>query len=159
VYHGFVRDTWGNITEFDAPDAGKIPDCQCQGTIPLTINDWGAITGFYLDPNNVYHGFVRDPRGKITEFDAPDAGTGTWQGTFMDGAYYCCGHHINSEGAITGGYIDSGNVYHGFLRHPDGTFSEFEPPGAGTSPGPATYAHTILSDGWIWCLGPSAHPS
>ena len=39
----------------------------------MGLNDLGAITGYYLDANNVYHGFVRSPEGKFTTFDAPGA--------------------------------------------------------------------------------------
>ncbi len=41
------------------------------------INPAGAITGFYVDPNHVNHGFVRAPDGTITTFDAPGAVNGT----------------------------------------------------------------------------------
>ena len=145
VYHGFVRYPWGTITEFDTPDAGKIGDCQCQGTVPVSINDAGAVTGYYTDSNSVNHGFVRDPYGTISEWDPPDAGKEAGQGTLM----FTLGHHINPEGSITGQYIDGNNVWHGFLRHPDGTFTEFEPRGGGKGPGPVTYAHTVAPDGWI----------
>jgi len=58
----------------------------------------------------VFHGFVRAKDGTITTIDAPGAGTGPGQGTQ-------CGS-INPAGAITGSYIDSNNVFHGFLRTP-----------------------------------------
>jgi hypothetical protein len=56
----------------------------------------------------VEHGYVRDPDGKITEFDAPGAGTGSGQGTFA--------LNINPAGVVTGYYIDSSNLDHGFVR-------------------------------------------
>ncbi|MGB7821562.1 MAG: hypothetical protein WBL22_05150, partial [Candidatus Sulfotelmatobacter sp.] len=69
-----------------------------------------AIAGYYIDANNVNHGFLRTPDGTFTTFDALDAGTGAFQGTTSSS--------INSEGAITGYYIDASDVYHGFLRNP-----------------------------------------
>jgi hypothetical protein len=42
------------MTTFDAPGAAN-------GTFPVNINDRGAIAGFYLDANNVYHAFLRLP--------------------------------------------------------------------------------------------------
>jgi hypothetical protein len=39
LFHGFVRDQSGNITTFDAPNADN-------ETIPVRINDSGAVTGF-----------------------------------------------------------------------------------------------------------------
>ncbi|HYM78733.1 MAG TPA: hypothetical protein VE377_22370 [Candidatus Dormibacteraeota bacterium] len=56
----------------------------------------------------------------FTSFDAPHAGTGADQGTYPVG--------INVNGVIAGLYIDNGNVKHGFLRQPNGTFTEFSPP-------------------------------
>ena len=40
---------------------------------------------------------------------------------------------LNDFGAITGLYYDANNVFHGFLRKPDGTFIKFEAPGADTT--------------------------
>ena len=47
---------------------------------------------------------------------------------------------INPAGAITGAFIDASGVLHGFLRAPDGTFTTFDAPGAGTGPGQGTVA-------------------
>jgi hypothetical protein len=69
-----------------------------------------VIAGYYIDANNVYHGFVLDPDGSITTFEAPFAGTGAGQGTYP--------MTNNREGAISGYYVDANNVYHGFLRNP-----------------------------------------
>ena len=76
----------------------------------MGANDFGAIAGFYVDSGNAAHGFVRNPFGKITEFDPPGAGTGAGQGTTIQ--------YINAWGAISGWYSDSNNVNHGFLRLP-----------------------------------------
>jgi hypothetical protein len=78
----------------------------------MGLNDWGAITGFYLDANNVYRGFVRSPRGQVTRFDAPgaDKTPGSYKGTFPVS--------INDQGAITGYYVDAHSVNHGFLLLP-----------------------------------------
>ena len=60
VYHGFVRSREGKFTTFDAPGADPNPG-DYNGTFPSTINLFGAITGFYVDASNVYHGFIRTP--------------------------------------------------------------------------------------------------
>jgi hypothetical protein len=56
VNHGFLRDTNGTITLFDAPDAGAF---SFQGTTPTGLNPAGVTTGYYIDANNVAHGFLR----------------------------------------------------------------------------------------------------
>lgn len=43
---------------FNAPGAGTGAG---QGTISNSINPAGAITGYYLDASDVYHGFLRNP--------------------------------------------------------------------------------------------------
>jgi hypothetical protein len=59
---------------------------------------------------------------KITTFNVPGAGTGAYQGTLP--------WPINSEGAITGYYVDASNAAHGFLRAPDGAITTFDPKGS-----------------------------
>src|SRR5260221_12283782 len=39
-------------------------------TQPLAINPAGAITGYYLDANGGYNGFIRTPKGTLTTIDA-----------------------------------------------------------------------------------------
>ena len=126
VIHGFLRAPNGTLTTFDAPGAGT---GFAQGTLALNINPAGEIAGDYNDNSNVFHGFVRAPDGTITTFDAPGAGTGSGQGTFtttVDG--------LNPAGVISGATLDNSNVYHGFVRAPNGTITIFDVPGAGTGP-------------------------
>jgi predicted membrane protein len=126
------------IIRFDVPGAGTAAG---QGTIPNGITSAGGITGWYLDANNAYHGFLRTPDGSITTFDAPGAGTGTGQGTIAYG--------MNASRAITGVYSDANNVFHGFLRARDGTFATFDAPGAGTASGEGTSGTNINPTGTI----------
>jgi hypothetical protein len=112
------------IITFDPPESGT---GAFQGTSPYSINPSGEIAGYYLDSNNVGHGFVRSAAGKITTFDAPAAGTGTFQGT---GAF-----SINPNGTSVGFYQDANCVEHAFQRTQDGAISSFDAPGAGTTPG------------------------
>jgi hypothetical protein len=63
---GSARVSHNNITTFDVPGAGTGAG---QGTIPSGMNPWNAITGWYIDANNVNHGFVRSPNGSFTTFD------------------------------------------------------------------------------------------
>jgi len=113
VNHGFLRSPTGDkLITFDAPGAGMTAGSG-QGTLPESISDAGAITGRYIDANNVNHGFLRSPTGdKLITFDAPGAGmtAGSGQGTLPES--------ISDAGAITGRYIDANNVNHGLLRTP-----------------------------------------
>ena len=60
----------------------------------------------------------------ITTFDAPGAGTQPGLGTFANG--------MNASGAIVGFIRDANAARHAFLRAPDGTFTVFDDPNAGT---------------------------
>jgi len=111
VARGFLRSADGTITTYEPPEAGTGPS---QGLIwnqVTGLNDSGALTMAYLAGNNVYHGFVRSPEGQYTSFDAPgaDLTPGDYNGTIPVS--------INQSGAITGYYVDSSYVAHGFLRN------------------------------------------
>jgi hypothetical protein len=127
IYHGFLRTSHGKFKIFDAPDAGT---GAFQGSGGLSVNAAGTILGEYFDAGNVSHSFLRTPDGTITEFDAPGAGTSSYQGT-----YPANNSGINSEGASVGEYLDANYVYHGYMRAPDGSFTEFDDPYAGADTG------------------------
>lgn len=128
--YGFVRSADGTFTNFHIAGAGGFV-----GVYPDALNESGLITGYYTDSNDVFHGFVRDPEGTITSFDAPGAGTGAYQGTFAGS--------IASDGTIAGSYTDANNISHGFLRLKNGTIREFDVPGAGTGNGEGTVPFSI----------------
>ena len=141
------------ISEFEAPGAGNTPGSGL-GTQAEDINPAGAITGLYADANNVIHGFLRTPQGRLITFDAPGAGTvpnlyfkSTPAGTYGGQGTYAMS--INPEGAIAGSYIDETNLGHGFLRAPDGKFTSFDDPDAGTAAYQGTFAWNINPAGMI----------
>ena len=128
VGHGLIRAADGKITVFDAPGAGTgfgqgtgCPGCSSG------FNQFGAIAATYTDSNNVHHGFMRSPGGEFKTFDAPGAGTGSFQGT---GCFSDCPVSLNDWGAITGIYIDANFVYHGYLRNPEGEIVTVDPSGS-----------------------------
>lgn len=128
VSHGLIRHPDGTLVPFDVPGAGTGTD---QGTgcpgCASGLNQWGAIAGTYTDRNNVHHGFLRSPNGKFTTFDAPGAGTDSYEGT---GCRDDCPVSLNDRGAIMGSYIDSNFVLHGYLRTPDGKILTVDPLGS-----------------------------
>jgi hypothetical protein len=83
------------ITVFDVPSS--------TGTVPASINDAGAIVGYYYTGSfqTPDRGFQRSPEGAITEVSPPLAG-------FVSYAY-----GINSQ-LIVGSYIDTSGLNHGF---------------------------------------------
>src|SRR5712691_703583 len=83
----------------------------------------------------LFCGFAR--AGTFTPFDAPGAGTGSFQGTFSLA--------INPAGTITGFLVDANFVSHGFARANDGTITTFDAPDAvqGTFPAAIDLAGTI----------------
>jgi len=128
VGHGLIRSPDGKLTTFDAPGAGTGSG---QGTgCPVCargLNQSGAIAGIYSDANSVNHGFLRSPDGRFTTFDAPGAGTDSYEGT---GCFSDCPVRLNDWGAIAGVYIDTNFVYHGYLRSPEGNIVTVDPVGS-----------------------------
>lgn len=128
VQHGFIRYADGSFSKYDAPGAGtgQYQGTGCPGCF-LGLNQFGAIAGIYTDSNNVFHGFIRSTDGNIKSFDAPGAGTGAFQGT---GCSSDCPVSVNDTGAVTGVYVDANNVYHVYLRNPEGNIVTVQPKGS-----------------------------
>ena len=102
---------------FDAPDAGKQPH---QGTVSLSINTFGSVTGFYIDAASVDHGFFRDTGGRVVEFDPP-------------GLVNTFALAINGNMEIVGygSRTVAGRTHqHGFRRSTFGQFAAVDVPGA-----------------------------
>jgi hypothetical protein len=144
-YHG------PRLIQFDPPGVGKSfsSTAACQptgcGTQAFSNNAEGAIVGFYTDENVVPHGFLRTPDGQFVSFDAPGAGLGAGldQGTVAIS--------INDLGVIAGQFEDDTNVFHAFVRYPNGSFTTIDAPGAGQTPnqGQGTIAFNINLEGEI----------
>jgi hypothetical protein len=132
TFHSFVRHPDGTFAAFLAPGqcTGNYT-VGCYGSELSNINDFGLSVGNYMDnsPNLVQHGLIRHADGSFTSYEVPKAGTGAGQGTGCPG----CFAGLNQLGVIAGNYTDSNNVYHGYIRTPDGKFTSFDAPGAGTA--------------------------
>jgi hypothetical protein len=137
--HGFLRTPNGHITTFDPSGS--------QGTYPNNVNNWGVTAGTYYDANFVLHGFLRYPDSKITTFDVP--------GAFTDassvGTYTA---FINDLGVVGGSYFDAGTfVEYGYVRSPNGHFTKFAAPGAGTAQFTGTNVYAVNLQGAITGYG------
>ena len=128
------------IITIDVPGAGTGAN---QGTTPYAINPSGEVTGFYIDANNISHGFVwkcdrersgqecTECKGTITTFDPLDSVS-----TLV--------FSINAEGEIAGEYYDESYLAHGFLRARDGSITTFLAPDLMN-----TYVSSINAEGAI----------
>jgi hypothetical protein len=117
---GFLRAPDGKFTTFSISGANSGPD---YGTFPLSMNDDGAITGYFTDAKDACRGFIRSPEGKVTIFTPPD---------LAPGICFLVPASINASGTITGYYTDTAYVVHSFVRTAAGKFTSFEVPGANT---------------------------
>lgn len=91
----------------------------------------------------------RCSEAKIITFDAPHAGKGPGA---VDCYNSCPGtepYNVNVWGAVTGYVVEDTNQYHGFVRSPDGTITDFDAPGASPLPGFGTVAYSINAQGKI----------
>jgi hypothetical protein len=132
--HGFVRDTAGNITEFDAG--------QGAATSTSDINSSGQITGWFVDNNEQYIGYLREADGTITLFpEVPIPVSINDRSVIVGNA--CCGYGeaferhadggtsfiylpfaylsnsvsaINNNGHVVGVYADLEDVNHGWVK-------------------------------------------
>ena len=77
---------------------------------------------YFQDAHLRYHGFIRYPNGAFVAVDASGAGAKAYQGTFVTS--------LNDCGETAGGFYDSQNVGHSFVRSPEGKITLFDPPGA-----------------------------
>jgi hypothetical protein len=92
-------------TRFPAMACAILGVCAVLSTVPA-----GAGTFLYND------GFVRAASGKFERFTVSGQAT--------------AGESIDDSESVTGSYIDSEGVYHGFLRQADGIITTFDPSGS-----------------------------
>jgi hypothetical protein len=161
--HAYVRDPEGNFTTFDPP--GSV------STRASSINAGGAVTGSYTDSNNVSHSFLRHADGTFITFDPPGSvsinAKGEIAGWYRSDPGSLIPTHgfvrrpggeivsfdaphvplltsvagINDAGVITGS-SGFGPTFFGFVRDPDGKFTQF-------APGPITEPSSINNKGAI----------
>lgn len=135
------------ITTFNAPGAGH-NGATNQGTVGVDINDVGVIAGLIRDGNDVRHGYLREPDGRFTVFDHPDAGNGPGQGTRVGG--------LNALGAVAGTYRDANDIDRPYLRNPDGTFAGINLPSGFGGNGDAVNLTGTLVGNLVILVDPTA---
>ena len=159
--HGFLRNTDGTMTPFDAPGAAF-------GTLPILITPQGSVLGIYFDAGFNMQIFQRAKDGVITTLQIPDPGASIYQvvgnsaGAIAGGLFDANGaqffiHNPGGKfilipippalipsfflpsitamtpgGTILGSYFGADNAWHGFLRTVDGNISTFDAPNAAT---------------------------
>jgi hypothetical protein len=109
------------------------------GMFGFSMNQYGAIAGYYTDSGNEYHAFLRDSQGVVSNIDPPGTGPGYYGGAQALG--------INAHGEITGNYGDVNFVIRGFIRDAHGTFLTVDVPDAATAI--STDARAINENGTI----------
>jgi uncharacterized membrane protein len=85
----------------------------------LSINNRGAIAGVYEDGAGVFHGFLREPNGKVDSIDYPGASNTEAFG-------------VNDFGTVIGLFFDAAGAHAFTLR--DGRFQLADLPGGQTIP-------------------------
>lgn len=116
--YGFILEPNGQTTTFQSPSASTTGFLN--GTTSLSINRYGATTGYYYDGNYVAHSYIRAADGTFTEFEVPGAGTSSYTGAWPI--------MIDDSGTVIGFYYDSTFVSHSYIRLADGSFTQISLP-------------------------------
>lgn len=125
-----------------------------QNTYFYALGNNGNAAGHYKDMDGLYHGVILE-NGELRRYDFPGAAethiygisdeTGALSGNVVDaagvshafsgeltitfpGAVNTYGDFVNAAGAVVGSYIDADGMFHGFIRHPDGSFTTIDLP-------------------------------
>lgn len=144
LYHAFVRNPDGTFVTLSFPGACDTSvSAGCNGASASGINDPGTVAGAYRDNsgNNVARAYLRARDGTLTTFEAPGAGDGYFEGTGGSYAWFGVTVGLNNLGATAATLEDNNNVFHGYIRSPQGTIVTFDAPGASLAPG--SFAGTV----------------
>ncbi len=136
----------GVFTTYDFPGS--------QNTYFYALGNSGQAAGHYKDSDGLYHGVILE-NGELRQYDFPGAAetniyglsdeTGALSGNIVDaagvshafsgeltitfpGAINTYGDFVNAAGAVVGSYVDADGMFHGFIRHPDGSFTTIDLP-------------------------------
>jgi len=133
---GYRRTPDGEIIPIYVPGAGTGPN---QGSMAMALNDAGWIAGQDTISASLQYSLLVAPDGRQIIFNPPGA---TWSWAGMESA-------INPAGALIGGYVDSNEVYHAYVRARKGTITNFDAPSSGQGAGEGTFPMGISPNGTI----------
>ena len=130
---GFLRQPDGTMSLFRPPNS--------LDTIAAALDDDGSVAGFYFmrhDPGA--NGYVRDPDGTLHTFPFPDD----------FGSFGVLGMAtVNGDRRVVGEAVTfPGGLWHGWIRHDDGTI-EFFDAGQVTTTNTGTFVAGIVASGVI----------
>ncbi len=136
----------GVFTTYDFP--GSL------NTFFYALDNAGKAAGHYKGIDGLYHGVILE-NGELRQYDFPGAAethiyglsdeTGALSGNIVDaagvthafsgdliitfpGAINTYGDFVNAAGAVVGSYVNADGIPHGFIRHPDGSFTTIDLP-------------------------------
>ena len=138
----------GVFTTYDFPGS--------QGTYFYAFGNDGRAAGYYQDSDGLHHGVILED-GELRQYDFPDAveteiygisdATGALTGNFIDaegvrrgftgdeiiefpGASETYADFVNANGGTVGSYVDADDIYHPYIRTPNGRFVPIKLPRA-----------------------------
>src|SRR6202034_3835905 len=121
TWHALLRNPGGTLVTVDAPGAGAGGgDLGTFTGFLQAVNDLGQMTGEFADPNNGYHGYVRNAAGRFVEFTVTGGGPDNANGTYP--------FSVNIWGLVTGFSADPNGNPTGFVRFANGTLDSFQAP-------------------------------
>lgn len=111
----WLDDNFNSGSFIRLPNGSFLPVALPQGSsytavFIADIDWWGHFIGVFNDAKGVAHSFYQAAGGRVTIFTDPAAGNVQGQGTVAV--------RMNQLGDVTGNYIDSGNISHGFVWKP-----------------------------------------
>jgi len=147
---GCSWDAMGNSTGYRRSPDGKITPIIIPGTyqggnggsMAMAMNDAGLVLGQYTISATEQDSLLVTPDNHPIIFNPVSPTVSIWSWGGMESA-------INGHGAAIGGYIDVGEVYHGYVREPNGAITVLDAPSWGQIEGAGTFPYGISPNGTI----------
>jgi hypothetical protein len=123
---GFQANIHGPVPSPGNTAATEISVPGSEGTFPTGINAEGTVVGCSF-ANNVYQDFIRNSDGVLETLTLPGTTPSCLPGFSSYEIFNVnpTSISINSEGTVTGSYLNQQNIPRGFVRFPDGKLATF----------------------------------